>query len=123
LVYLLVQVALGIFCKLHVYEDSVRPYLARLHSWLGKLFPFISWTQILFGFLTAHGLCFGSHLGQCLAHHIMGSAFQMYAVVSLLMLRYGAGWLAMRNQSQEYLDSWVVSHLLASIRELTFTRS
>jgi hypothetical protein len=38
----------------------------------------------------------------------MGSAFQLYGIVLLLMGRYGAGWLARRNQSQEYLDSWMV---------------
>lgn len=38
----------------------------------------------------------------------MGSAFIGYAMILLLMLRVGAGFLARNKLSQEYLDSWVI---------------
>jgi hypothetical protein len=37
-----------------------------------------------------------------------GSAFIGYAMILLLMLRVGAGFLARKRVSQEYLDSWVI---------------
>lgn len=38
----------------------------------------------------------------------MGSGFIGYAVILLLMLRVGAGFLARHRMSQEFLDSWVI---------------
>lgn len=37
----------------------------------------------------------------------MGSAFIAYAMIMLLMMRVGAGFLMRRKVAQEYLDSWV----------------
>ena len=37
-----------------------------------------------------------------------GSAFIGYAMILLIMLRVGAGFLARKRVSQEYLDSWVI---------------
>lgn len=35
----------------------------------------------------------------------MGSSFQLYGIVLLLMARYGSGWLRRSEVSQEWLDS------------------
>lgn len=35
----------------------------------------------------------------------MGSSFQLYGIVLLLMARYGGGWLQRKEVSQEWLDS------------------
>ncbi|KAK0489336.1 hypothetical protein IW261DRAFT_1557816 [Armillaria novae-zelandiae] len=70
-----VQLALGIYLKLHIHEKSIRPYMVRLHGVIGKAYPIFGWVQMVFGIATFRGYCRGGHLGQCLAHYIMGSGF------------------------------------------------
>ncbi|GAA6038195.1 hypothetical protein JCM8097_005788 [Rhodosporidiobolus ruineniae] len=107
--YMISQGALGVFLKLHVCEGTaLRKTAVLAHGIIGKSFPIFGWVQMVFGGIAALGFCFNDHLGQCLAHFIMGSAFIAYACILLLMLRVGAGWLARRKVSQEYLDSWVI---------------
>lgn len=112
--YLFAQVSFGIFLKLHIMEESkTRRIVLSLHSIFGKIFPVLSWTQMVLGVVTALGFCFNDpppddYMGQCLAHLIMGSSFQAYGVALLLSLRFGGPWLAKRKVSQEYLDSWMI---------------
>ncbi|BGP16426.1 hypothetical protein JCM10213_004018 [Rhodosporidiobolus nylandii] len=107
--YLVLQTLFGVFLKLHIMEGTVlRRSVVVAHGVVGKSFPLVGWTQMLFGGIAANGFCFGEHFGQCLAHFIMGSGFIAYACILLIMLRVGAGWLARRKVSQEYLDSWVI---------------
>ncbi|GAA5864166.1 hypothetical protein JCM3774_001241 [Rhodotorula dairenensis] len=107
--YLVLQAGMGIFLKLHVLEGSaLRNGVVKAHGIVGKTFPVVGWVQMIFGGIAALGFCFGDHFGQCLAHFIMGSAFIGYAMILLIMLRVGAGFLARKQVSQEYLDSWVI---------------
>lgn len=39
----------------------------------------------------------------------MGSAFQAYAVILLIMLKAGGAWLERRGHSQEFFDSCVIT--------------
>jgi hypothetical protein len=95
LYYLVAQAAMGIFLKLHLKwgEDRVRPIVVKVHGVLGKSYPVIGWVQMVLGGIALLGMCFGDHLGerawrsqsfpsahyrhlgQCLAHFIMGSSF------------------------------------------------
>ena len=65
------QLALGIYLKLHIHEDTIRPWAVKAHGILGKSYPILGWTQMLFGSAAFFGYCRGGHLGQCLAHYIM----------------------------------------------------
>lgn len=38
----------------------------------------------------------------------MGSAFQAYAAILIIMMKAGGDWLQRRGQSQEWFDSWVI---------------
>ncbi|GAA5950765.1 hypothetical protein JCM3765_000601 [Sporobolomyces pararoseus] len=107
--YLVLQVGLGGFLKLHVLENSkVRKVLKLIHRVIGISFPIVGWVQMVFGAIAGLGFCFGDHLGQCLAHEIMGSSFILYGFIMLLMLKFGADFLKKRNWSQEIIDSTVI---------------
>jgi hypothetical protein len=70
------QLLLGVYLKLHIHEQSLRPWAVRMHGFVGKSYPVLAWTQMLFGAITFRGYCRGGHLGQCLAHYIMVSGNQ-----------------------------------------------
>ncbi|TYJ56683.1 hypothetical protein B9479_002613 [Cryptococcus floricola] len=106
---MITQAALGIFLKLHVMERNVRPWVVPFHSLIGKTFPVLGWTQIMFGVATALDFCRGGNLGQCAAHYIMGSAFIGYAAILVIMLNLGGKWLERKKCSQEMLDSSVIT--------------
>ncbi|KAK5459875.1 hypothetical protein LTS15_004004 [Exophiala xenobiotica] len=120
---LIVQVGLGAGLKLHLEEKSGwigrmfggkmgrggRRGVVVVHGWLGKVMPIVAWTQMLFGGIVAMGYCRGDHLGQCLAHFIMGSAFIGYGIVMTLMLLVGQAWLRSTGRSQEFFDSIVIA--------------
>ncbi|GAA5925569.1 Ytp1p [Sporobolomyces koalae] len=107
--YMILQAAIGIFLKLHVLEHSrTRALVKRVHKWVGISFPIMGWVQMVFGSIAALGFCFADHLGQCLAHEIMGSSFILYAIIMLVFLRFGAKYLARWQVSQEFLDSTVI---------------
>ncbi|GAA6064650.1 hypothetical protein JCM10212_005236 [Sporobolomyces blumeae] len=107
--YMILQAALGAFLKLHVLEGTTARKAAQVaHSVVGKSFPVVGWTQMLFGGIAALGFCFGEHVGQCAAHFIMGSAFIAYGFVMLVMLRFGAAYLSRWRVSQEWIDSAVL---------------
>ncbi|TFK39751.1 hypothetical protein BDQ12DRAFT_681155 [Crucibulum laeve] len=105
---IIAQLVLGIYLKLHIHEKSIRPYAVILHGIVGKLYPIIGWTQMLFGVLTFRGYCRGGHLGQCLAHYIMGSGFIGYAVTMAIILLVGEAWVRRSGRSPEWWDSWVI---------------
>ena len=71
IMFIVAQLTLGIYLKLHIHERSIRPYAVVLHGIIGKAYPIIGWTQMLFGAIAYMGYCRGGHLGQCLAHYIM----------------------------------------------------
>ena len=65
------QLVLGIYLKLHIHEKTLRPWAVLAHGIVGKAYPIIGWTQMLFGAIAFRGYCRGGNLGQCLAHYIM----------------------------------------------------
>lgn len=70
---LAVQVAIGVYLKLHLtrgWHAGLRRYVVCLHGVLGKAMPVVSWTQMCFGAITALGFCRADHQGQCLAHFV-----------------------------------------------------
>jgi hypothetical protein len=109
---LAVQAGMGIYLKLHWetgINGKIRKVIKPCHGILGKAFPVLSWTQMLFGGITTLGFCQGDHLGQCLAHFIMGSAFIAYATIMALMLLVGQLWVRRTGRSQEFYDSCVIA--------------
>ncbi|KAL3477189.1 hypothetical protein BJX99DRAFT_246343 [Aspergillus californicus] len=111
-ILLCVQVVLGLYLKAH-WETGLNRRIRKLirpcHSVLGKLMPIVSWTQMLFGGITALGFCQGEYLGQCAAHFIMGSAFIGYGIILTIILLVGQLWLRRSGRSQEFYDSAVLA--------------
>ncbi|KAM4064360.1 hypothetical protein HRG_006180 [Hirsutella rhossiliensis] len=109
---LVAQVVLGLYLKGH-WERGVNGRIRKLirpcHSIIGKAMPVLSWTQMIFGGITTLGFCQGDHLGQCLAHFIMGSAFVAYAVLLTIILVVGQVWMRRSGRSQEFFDSAVIA--------------
>lgn len=109
---LVAQVVLGLYLKGHWergLSGRVRRFIRPCHSTLGKAMPILSWAQMVFGVITALGFCQGDHLGQCLAHFIMGSAFIAYAVLLTIVLLVGQLWMRRSGRSQEFFDSAVIA--------------
>ncbi|KAI5790088.1 putative integral membrane protein [Geopyxis carbonaria] len=112
MVFLLIQIGLGVYLKLHWdkgIQRSIRKYALLFHGVIGKTMPIISWVQMLFGGITALGFCHDDHLGQCLAHFIMGSSFIAYGIIMTMMLLVGQAWLRRTGKSQEFWDSLVIA--------------
>ncbi|KAG8787976.1 hypothetical protein FRC12_015038 [Ceratobasidium sp. 428] len=122
LIPLLTQLCLGIYLKLHIHEETIRPWAVVAHGIIGKSWLVIGWVQMLFGVIVARGYCGKEGLGQCLAHYIMGSAFIGYGVLLAIVLIAGGGrvWYGKRwrdgnkgekvvsPRSQEWWDGWVI---------------
>lgn len=109
---LIAQVAMGVILKLHIekgFLGRVRMVVKKGHGILGCSIPIIAWVQFLFGGIASQGFCRGDHLGQCLAHFIMGSAFIAYGIVLTILLLNGQALLARSGRSQEFWDSLVIS--------------
>ncbi|MCJ1304946.1 hypothetical protein MMC08_007759 [Hypocenomyce scalaris] len=109
---LLLQVLFGVYLKLHLEKGihaRIRRYTVMAHGVLGKTMPVVSWVQMLFGGITALGFCRGDHLGQCLAHFIMGSAFIGYGIILTILLVAGQYWLRRTGRSQEFFDSLLIA--------------
>ena len=109
---LIVQVVLGVYLKLHLERGihaRIRRYTVMGHGVVGKALPVVSWVQMLFGGITALGFCQGDHLGQCLAHFIMGSAFIGYGIILTILLLVGQLWLRRTGRSQEFFDSLIIA--------------
>ncbi|KAF9006199.1 hypothetical protein BDQ17DRAFT_1399114 [Cyathus striatus] len=86
---------------LHIHENHC-------HGVVGKIYPILGWTQMIFGVLTFRGYCRGGALGQCLAHYIMGSGFIAYAIIMAIMFLVGEAWVRRSGRSPEWWDSWVI---------------
>ncbi|KAF7798706.1 hypothetical protein EIP86_009930 [Pleurotus ostreatoroseus] len=102
------QLALGIYLKLHIHEETIRPWAVRAHGVVGKAYPILGWIQMLFGAIAFRGYCRGGALGQCLAHYIMGSGFIAYGVIMAILLLVGEAWVRRSGRSPEWWDSWVI---------------
>lgn len=112
MLWLLAQVGIGAYLKLHLergIHKRVRPVVVVAHGVLGKAMPIISWVQMIFGGITSLGFCRDDHLGQCLAHFIMGSAFIAYGILLTLLLLVGQFWLHRTGRSQEFFDSSLIT--------------
>ncbi|EWC45626.1 hypothetical protein DRE_05187 [Drechslerella stenobrocha 248] len=109
---LVLQVIMGVYLKFHLergWHGRVRPMVVRVHGVMGKLMPVVSWVQMLFGGITVLGFCHADHLGQCLAHFIMGSSFIGYAIVMSVMTLAGQAWLRRHGRAPEFWDSLVIA--------------
>jgi hypothetical protein len=112
MIMLAMQVVFGIYLKLHLEKGihfRLRRYTVIAHGVIGKLMPVVSWVQMLFGGITAMGYCRADHLGQCLAHFIMGSAFIGYGIVLTILLLVGQVWIRKTGRSQEFFDSLLIA--------------
>ncbi|KDQ26475.1 hypothetical protein PLEOSDRAFT_1057036 [Pleurotus ostreatus PC15] len=105
---ILLQLSLGIYLKLHIHEETIRPYAVVAHGVLGKAYPVLGWSQMLFGALTYGGYCRDGNLGQCLAHYIMGSGFIAYGAIMAIFLVVGEAWIIRSGRSPEWWDSWII---------------
>lgn len=108
------QIFLGIYLKLHLerfakfFGKSRKPFVLA-HGILGKALPVVAWVQMLFGGITAMGYCRDDHMGQCLAHFIMGSAFIGYGIILTILLLVGQAWIIRSGRSQEFFDSIIIA--------------
>ena len=94
IVPLLSQAGMGLYLKLHIHENTIRPWMLWAHGILyvsrlpvgcfrvpsisllllncitmnyrGKFFPILGWAQMLFGAILLGDYCNGEELGQCL---------------------------------------------------------
>lgn len=110
--HLFAQIILGVYLKLHLEKGihgRIRPVVRSIHGISGKAFPVVVWTQLIFGGITAQGFCQGDHLGQCLAHFIMGGAFIAYGILLTILMLVGQLWLRRTGRSQEFFDSVVIA--------------
>lgn len=76
---------------------------------MGKALPVASWVQMIFGGIAALGFCWDDHLGQCVAHFIMGSAFIAYGIVLTMALLVGQAFIRRTGRSQEFFDSCIIA--------------
>ncbi|KAF9884255.1 hypothetical protein FE257_001930 [Aspergillus nanangensis] len=109
---LVAQVVIGLYLKLHLTKGihaRIRRVIVIVHGVLGKAMPIASWVQMLFGGITTLGFCRDDHLGQCLAHFIMGSAFIAYGILLTILLLVGQYWLRRTGRSQEFFDSLIIA--------------
>ncbi|KAF2434815.1 hypothetical protein EJ08DRAFT_657034 [Tothia fuscella] len=109
---MIVQGSLGGYLKLHLergYQGKIRKYVVMAHGLTGKALPIAAWVQMLLGGIASLGFCRGDHLGQCLAHFIMGSAFIAYGIILTILLLVGQAWLRRTGRSQEFFDSLVIA--------------
>jgi hypothetical protein len=109
---LFAQVLMGIYLKLHLEKGingKIRRFVRLGHSILGKAMPVLAWTQMIFGGITTLGFCQGDHVGQCLAHFIMGGAFIAYGILLTIILVVGQVWIRRTGRSQEFFDSAVIA--------------
>jgi hypothetical protein len=109
---LVFQVLFGVYLKMHLEKGvhgKIRPLIRKAHGIFGKTMPVTAWVQMLFGGITALGFCREDHLGQCLAHFIMGSAFIAYGIMLTILLLVGQNFIRKTGKSQEFFDSAVIA--------------
>lgn len=106
------QGVFGGYLKLHLergIHGRIRRFVVIAHGITGKALPIAAWVQMLLGGIASLGFCRGDHLGQCLAHFIMGSAFIAYGILLTILLLVGQAWLKRTGRSQEFFDSLVIA--------------
>lgn len=106
------QVSLGVVLKLHIEKGligKIRRPLVIAHLVIAIIMPAFSWVQMGFGAITITGFCHEDHLGQCLAHGIMGSSFIAYGLFLLVMLFVGERMLDRQGRSQEFYDNLIIT--------------
>lgn len=100
------QLLLGIYLKLHIHEKTIRPWAVVAHGVLGKAYPILGWTQMLFGALTYRGYCRGGALGWYLSCHlstILSDKLERAMPCSL----YHGEWLhRLRNHNGHFIACW-----------------
>jgi hypothetical protein len=112
MVLLAAQAGGGILLKLHIergFLGKIRKVAVKMHGISGKILPVAAWVQMLLGGIASLGFCRDDHLGQCLAHFIMGSAFIGYGIILTILLLVGQAWLRRTGRSQEFFDSLVIA--------------
>ena len=112
MIFMIVQVVLGAYLRGHLergFQGRVRWILVLAHGINGKMLPVLAWVQMIFGGIVALGFCHRDHLGQCIAHFIMGSAFIGYGIVLTIILLVGQLWIRRKGRSQEFYDSLLIS--------------
>lgn len=88
--------------------STMREVVNKVHTAISLLQPLVCFVFAGLAFISYLQYCKADHLGQCLAHGIMGTAFIVYGVVLLCMLFVGEHFLKRMNRSQEYFDSMVI---------------
>lgn len=109
---LLTQIVFGIYLKFHItkgFHGKIRKVAVVGHGIIGKAMPVAAWVQMLFGGITALGFCREDHLGQCLAHFIMGSTFIGVGIVLTISMLVGQVWLKRTGRSQEFFESALIA--------------
>ena len=46
LIFIITQLLLGVYLKLHIHEKTIRPYIVPFHGIIGKAWPVLGWTQV-----------------------------------------------------------------------------
>jgi hypothetical protein len=46
LIFIITQLVLGVYLRLHIHEKTVRPYVVPFHGIIGKVWPVLGWTQV-----------------------------------------------------------------------------
>lgn len=109
---LTIQILFGIYLKFHItkgFHGKIRKVAVVGHGFVGKSMPVLAWTQLILGGITSMGFCREDHLGQCLAHFIMGSAFIGYGTLMIIIMLAGQVWLQRVRKSPEFFDSVVIA--------------
>lgn len=108
------QTVAGLYLKLHwtwgPYQ-ILRKAFVPVHGIIGKVLPVIGYVQMVLGGIAMLEFCGsdGDHVGQCLAHFIMGSAFIAYGIVYVISMRLLSPWFQKTGRSQEMYDSVVIT--------------
>ncbi|KAK9711163.1 hypothetical protein K7432_007985 [Basidiobolus ranarum] len=87
---LVLQGSCGRYLKCHKQPISdLRKSVKKIHKYLGTSTSISAYIQMELGAIVYYDMCKEDHLGQCLAHFIMGSSFVAYGIVLLIVARAG----------------------------------
>ncbi|KAK9767383.1 hypothetical protein K7432_002868 [Basidiobolus ranarum] len=107
---LISQGLFGFYIKFYKKSTAnLRKIVKVAHRWLGISTIVLAYVQMLLGAIVYLGMCKADHLGQCLAHFIMGSSFIAYGIILLIIARAGNAYMQHLGKSQEFWDSWVMT--------------
>ncbi|KIN97091.1 hypothetical protein M404DRAFT_921896 [Pisolithus tinctorius Marx 270] len=102
------QLILGIYLKLHIHQETLRPLgakLVRSHRSQGLVWP--KWCRSVCGTLH-HGEYRQLRLKSVPTPQAQGSAFIGYGIILSLVLVLGENWVRRSGKSPEWWDSWVI---------------